>query len=98
MTPKGEALLLDMATLALDAAEYSGKRFPDRGLTVRSLAKRRMAAVQAGRATVLALTPGVPAIRQVTILPRGGGICRIDYQPLVRPHFPFSIPFSHLEQ
>ncbi len=54
-------------------------------MTARSLAKRRMAAVQAGRATVLALTPGVPAIRQVTILPRGGGICRIDYQPLVRP-------------
>ena len=50
----------------------------------RSIAKRRMAAVQAGRAVALALTPGVPAIRQVTILPRGGIACRIDYEPLVQ--------------
>ena len=49
-----------------------------------STAKRRMAAVEAGRAVVLALTPGIPSIQHITIQPRGGVMGRILFEPLVR--------------
>lgn len=50
-----------------------------------STAKRRMAAVEAGRAVVLTLTPGIPVIQHMTIQPRGGVMGRILFEPLVRP-------------
>ena len=50
-----------------------------------STAKRRMAAVEAGRAVVLTLTPGIPTIQHITIQPRGGVMGRILFEPLVRP-------------
>jgi ATP-dependent Zn protease len=51
---------------------------------LRSDAKRRMAAVEAGRAVVLSLTPGIPAVQHVTIQPRGGALGRIVFEPMVR--------------
>lgn len=46
--------------------------------------KRRMAALSAARAVALTLTPGIPPIEHVTILPRGGVLGRTLFTPLVR--------------
>lgn len=54
-------------------------------------AKLRMASLEAGRAVAAALTPGLPPIKHVTILPRGGVMGRILYLPLVRQ--PCRIPY-----
>lgn len=46
-----------------------------------SAPKRRAAAVQAGRAVLYALTPGMPPVEQVSMQPRGGSTARIMFRP-----------------
>ena len=75
--------------LCLHASERLCKIHDDLGIktAVRPLcsdAKRRMAAVEAGRAVVLSLTPGIPAVQHVTIQPRGGALGRVVFQAMVR--------------
>ncbi len=52
-------------------------RLPD------SIAKRRFAAVEAARAVIFALTPGMPPLEHVTIAPRGGTMARVLFMPQV---------------
>ncbi|KAK9845418.1 hypothetical protein WJX81_006080 [Elliptochloris bilobata] len=47
----------------------------------RSEAKERLAAVEAARAVAACLTPGMPPVEHVSILPRGEYMARIIYQP-----------------
>ena len=74
------AIDLPILTEAMDKIKLGlrGAPLPD------SIAKRRMAAVEAGRAVLLSLTPGIPAIEHVTIQLRGGAMGRILFEPLVR--------------
>ena len=50
-----------------------------------SIAKRRMAVTVAARAVAVALTPGLPPLQRVSILPRGNNMSRMDFMPQVRP-------------
>ena len=50
----------------------------------RSEAKVRLATVEAARAVAACLTPGMPPVEHVSILPRGDYMARIIYQPQVR--------------
>lgn len=50
----------------------------------RSEAKERLATVEAARAVAACLTPGMPPVEHVSILPRGEYMARIIYQPQAR--------------
>ena len=51
----------------------------------RSKAKERLATVEAARAVAACVTPGMPPVEHVSILPRGEYMARIIYQPQARP-------------
>ena len=51
----------------------------------RSEAKERLATVEAARAVAACVTPGMPPVEHVSILPRGEYMARIIYQPQARP-------------
>jgi hypothetical protein len=50
----------------------------------RSEAKARLATLEAARAVAACLTPGMPPVEHVSILPRGEFMARIIYQPQAR--------------
>ena len=64
--------VMDKKILGLAAS-----RLPD------SPAKEHLARVVAARAVVIALTPGMPPLQRVTILPRGEAIARTLFLPQV---------------
>ena len=57
----------------------AGSRLPD------SPAKEHLARVVATRAVIIALTPGMPPLQRVTILPRGDAVARTLFLPQVTP-------------
>lgn len=57
----------------------AGNPLPD------STAKRRLALVSAARAAVICLTPGMPPLQRMSIVPRGDNLSRTLFVPQVRP-------------
>ncbi|KAK9806474.1 hypothetical protein WJX73_000984 [Symbiochloris irregularis] len=88
------AIDLDLITEAIDKRTLglSTGRLPD------TEAKRRLATVEAGRAVVLALTPGIPQLERLSIAPRGPILSRLSFvyqedyggRPTGREHQMFS--------